>query len=129
MGKIKLMSQNINHAGSGLDKLKRGFLEYLEIEKGRSLKTIENYDRYLKRFFAFLKAKNLDEITDDAVREFRLWLNRKGLKKKTQNYYLIPLRVFLKYLAKREVVSLAPEKNRTGESFRTRAGLDNRERA
>ena len=38
---------------SEIDKLKRQFLEYLEIEKGSSLKTIENYDRYLTRFFKF----------------------------------------------------------------------------
>ena len=101
-----------------LIKLKREFLEYLEIEKGRSLKTVENYDRYLKRFFEFTKINDPAKITDDKVREFRLWLNRqksnqkKGetLKKKTQNYYLIALRVFLKYLAKRDVKSLSPDK-------------------
>ena len=105
------MSQNIRN-------LKQEFLEYLEIEKGRSLKTVENYDRYLRKFFDFTKIKDASKITDDKVREFRLWLNRqitntkKGetMKKKTQNYYLIALRVFLKYLAKRDVKSLAPEK-------------------
>lgn len=97
--------------------LKKEFLEYLEIEKGRSLKTIENYDRYLRSFFKFSKINEPKQITDDKVREFRLWLNRqtsntKGgtLKKKTQNYYLIALRVFLKYMAKREVLSLSPDK-------------------
>ncbi len=97
--------------------LKREFLEYLEIEKGRSLKTVENYDRYLRRFFEFSKINEPKQITDDKIREFRLWLNRqtsntKGetLKKKTQNYYLIALRVFLKYLARREVFSLSPDK-------------------
>ncbi|NOY35348.1 MAG: tyrosine-type recombinase/integrase [bacterium] len=104
------MSQNIHYGGSELNKLKKEFLEYLEIEKGRSLKTVENYDRYLRRFLWFLKAKNPDEITDEAVRKFRLWLNRRELKRKTQNYYLIALRVFLKYLAKRGIKSLAPER-------------------
>ena len=106
---------------SDIKKLKQEFLEYLEIEKGRSLKTVENYDRYLKRFFEFTKINDTSEITDDKVREFRLWLNRQTssktktgktetLKKKTQNYYLIAIRVFLKYLAKREIKSLAPER-------------------
>jgi len=104
------MSQNINNGGLNLGALKKEFLEYLEIEKGRSLKTVENYDRYLTRFLKFLNAKEPSRINDEAVRRFRLWLNRKGLKRKTQNYYLIALRVFLKYLAKREVASLAPER-------------------
>ena len=96
-----------------IDKLKREFLEYLEIEKGSSLKTVENYGHYLTRFFEFTKLKKAEDINDGNVREFRLWLNRqstgnnritgKTLSKKTQNYYLIALRVFLKYLTKREM--------------------------
>ena len=98
-----------------LSELKREFLEHLEIERGRSLKTIENYDRYLDRFLGYLKKENPENITDDNIREFRLWLNRQPagdstLKKKTQNYYLIALRSFLKYLRKRGVESYAPEK-------------------
>ncbi len=105
------MSQNIK-------ELKQYFLEYLEIEKGRSLKTVENYDRYLTRFFDFAKIDSPSQINDDNIRSFRIFLNRQfsnnknqdTLKKKTQNYYLIALRVFLKYLAKRDIKALAPEK-------------------
>ncbi len=101
-----------------LQSLKRSFLEYLEIEKGRSLKTIENYDHYLSRYLEFSKAKKPQDIDDDGVREFRLWLNRQAvgahstetLKKKTQNYYLISLRSFLKFLARRDIKSLPPER-------------------
>ncbi|MDO8555079.1 MAG: tyrosine-type recombinase/integrase [bacterium] len=91
-------------------KSKKQFLEYLEIERGRALKTVDNYNRYLLSFVAFSKIKKSNEINDEAVRQFRLYLNRKGLKKKTQNYHLIALRSFLKYLAKRGVKSLAPER-------------------
>ncbi len=96
-------------------ELKREFLEYLEITKGRSLKTLENYDRYLTRYLAFSKARSPEEITDSSIREFRLWLNRQPapsgtMKRKTQNYYLIALRAFLKFLAKRDIKSLQPEK-------------------
>lgn len=100
---------------SELEQLKREFLEYTEIEKGRSLKTVENYDRYLTRFLEFSKAKKPQNINADEMREYRLWLNRQAasqgdtLKKKTQNYYLIALRAFLKYLAKRGVKTLSPE--------------------
>lgn len=104
-----------------IQTLKRQFFEHLEIEKGRSLKTIENYERYLERFLSFAKVTNPKDITDDTVREFRLWLNRQPnketmdgragtLKKKTQNYYLIALRSFLKYMRKRGVESLSPER-------------------
>ena len=103
-----------------LKDLKREFLEYIEIERGRSLKTVENYDRYLSRFFDFAKIDSPKKIDDAVVREFRLWLNRQTardgklgketLKKKTQNYYLIALRSFLKYLMKRNVESLSPER-------------------
>jgi len=106
---------------SEIENLKRQFLDYVEIEKGRSLKTRENYDRYLTRFFEFVKISKPSEINDDNIREFRLWLNRqegqkqKGLssgtlKKKTQNYYLIALRSFLKYLMKRGITALPPDR-------------------
>src|SRR3989344_260485 len=95
------MSQNTKD----VQQLKRQFLEYLEIEKGRSLKTIANYDHYISRFIHQTNIKNIQDITEDRVRTFRLWLNRQNskfshenLKKNTQNYYIIALRVFLKYL-------------------------------
>ncbi|MBI5742496.1 MAG: tyrosine-type recombinase/integrase [Candidatus Niyogibacteria bacterium] len=114
--------------------LHKEFLEHLEIEKGRSLKTVENYDRYVRRFLDFAKIGSPTDITDEVLRQYRLWLNRspktkrspdpakpdvglnrqvvgnETLKKKTQNYYLIGLRSFLKYLAKRGIPTLAPER-------------------
>lgn len=98
-----------------LEQLKRQFLEYIEIERGRSLKTVENYDRYLTRFLGFLKSNSPSAITDNTVREYRLWLNRQPTKtdtltKKTQNYYLIALRAFLKYLARQNIKSLPAER-------------------
>ncbi len=100
-----------------LNTLKREYLEYLEIEKGRSLKTVSNYDRYLSRFLEHTKIEKPKDITDEVVREFRLWLNRQTsgvvvggqaqtLKKKTQNYYLISLRGFLSYMARRGITTL-----------------------
>lgn len=100
---------------------KTQFLEYLEIEKGLSLKTVENYDRYLSRFFEFANIKDVGKITEDKLREFRIHLNRQlgvkvkgqsqaGLKKNTQNYHLIALRTFLKYMMKRGVTTMTPDK-------------------
>lgn len=113
-----------------LHDLKRQFLEHLEIEKGRSIKTVENYDRYLSRFLEYSKATSPKSITEEIIREYRLWLNRlpamsahagqsagkrsegraDTLKRKTQNYYLIALRAFLKYLRKRGIESISPER-------------------
>ena len=104
-----------------IEKLKREFLEYLEIEKGSSLKTVENYERYLNRFFNFAKIEKPVDVTDENVREFRLYLNRQSgmkmkgqgttlMKKNTQNYYLIALRVFLKYLMKRGISIMSPDR-------------------
>lgn len=98
-----------------LASLKTQFLEYLEIEKGRSVKTVENYDRYITRFLAFSKITSPSKLTEQSVREFRLHLNRQAgtsgtMKHKTQNYYMISLRAFLKFLRKREIESLNPER-------------------
>lgn len=103
-----------------LVELKRQFLEYLEIERGRSVKTVENYDRYLERFFAFAKVKTVSQLSEEQVREFRLHLNRQPgskvggkrepMKRRTQNYYLIALRAFLKFLRKRGIEALSPER-------------------
>ncbi len=95
--------------------LKRQFLEYIEIERGRAVKTIENYDHYLDRFFTWGGIKDTKDITEEKIREFRLWLNRQpgtagALKRRTQNYYLIAIRAFLKFLRKREIPSISPER-------------------
>ena len=97
------------------------FLEHLEIESGRSRKTVENYRLYLERFLELsseilgkddVKASDIDR---ELLRQYRLRLNRYGsenggddYKTITQAYYLIALRGFLKYLARREIKSLDP---------------------
>ena len=101
-----------------LDESKKRFLEYIEIERGRSPKTVENYDHYLSRLFAFIakegNAEKLDlsDLTEEGVRQFRLWMNRQSpsLNQKTQNYHLIALRAFLKYLAHKGIEALAAER-------------------
>ncbi len=96
------------------------FLEALEIESGRSKKTVENYRLYLYRFVEIateILDKDLKpaDITPELLRKYRLKLNRyespngdENLAIITQSYHLIALRGFLKYLAKREIKSLDP---------------------
>jgi len=93
---------------SELRVLKQRYLTYLETEWGGSAKMIENYDRYLERFISFAKVKKPSDITAERVASFRLYLTKQpgantggkvaSMKQQTQNYYLIALRMFLKYL-------------------------------
>lgn len=104
-----------------LKDLKIQYLEYLEIEKNRSPKTLENYGRYLGRFLQFMKVSSPSQVTEDSIRQYRLHLNRlkdadgQSLKKVTQNYHIIALRNFLKYLAKRDIKSVSAEKIELGK--------------
>ncbi|MDP1706384.1 MAG: tyrosine-type recombinase/integrase [bacterium] len=93
-----------------MEKWLKDYLDYLEIEKGRSLKTRENYEHYLRKFLQDAKISSPADIDEAVVREFRLRLARQDLKKITQNYYVIALRNFLKFLVKRGITTLAPEK-------------------
>jgi site-specific recombinase XerD len=98
------------------------FLDYLEIEKGLSAKTQENYTRFLQKFFKWLEDNNLSslspaKLTADHVWKYRVFLSRHidprkkvGLKKSTQNYYLIALRSLLEYFVEKDIASLPPSK-------------------
>ncbi len=94
------------------------FLEYLQIEKNASKLTIRNYKHYLYRFLHFLGNSPTQPkgISLELVRKYRLYLSSFAdskaltLKRITQNYHVIALRSFLRYLAKRDVQTLAPEK-------------------
>jgi site-specific recombinase XerD len=92
-----------------VEKLLKDYLDYLEIEKNRSPKTRENYERYLRAFVAESGARTSKDISDETVRHFRLNLAHRGIKKITQSYYVIALRNFLKYLIKRGIEVLPPE--------------------
>src|SRR3989344_5646617 len=101
--------------------LKIQYLEYLEIEKNKSQKTLENYGRYLDRFLGFAKIKTISQLNEELIRQYRLYLNRlqdtkgQGLKKITQNYHIIALRNFLKYLAKVGIKTVAVERIELGK--------------
>lgn len=99
-----------------LSELISEFLEHLEIEQNRSQKTIRNYEHYLMRLVEFSDDCDIAKLDGEMVRQYRLWLNRyrdehnQELSKTTQNYHLIALRSFLKYLAKRDIKALTSDK-------------------
>lgn len=121
----------------GIHECIKEFLEYCEVAQNKSIKTIENYRHYLRRFEEFLSENiNPKNLTLKKIQNYRLFLNRmedehgRKLTVKTQNYHLIALRAFLKYLVKNDIETLAPEKielskipERTVE-FLTREELD-----
>lgn len=98
------------------------FLDWLDIEKGLSSKSQENYSRFIKKFFDWLKINNLEgivpaQLNSEHVFKYKAFLSRQyrknegaPLKKTTQNYYLISLRSLLTYFADKDIVSLPPEK-------------------
>lgn len=107
-----------------LAKAKTDYLEYLEIEQGRSQKTIQNYDHYLTRLLDFGGDITIADITPELIRKWRLWLNRLGtntsdeLQKNTQNYHLIALRNFLKFCAKRDIPAISADKIELAKAVR-----------
>ena len=102
--------------GMNLSELVSEFLEHLEIEQNRSQKTIRNYEHYLMRLIEFTDDCDINKLDGEMVRQYRLWLNRfrdehnQELSKTTQNYHLIAVRSFLKYLAKRDIKALTSDK-------------------
>ncbi|MEX0749103.1 MAG: site-specific tyrosine recombinase/integron integrase [Candidatus Saccharimonadales bacterium] len=92
------------------------FLEHLEIEQNRSQRTIANYDHYLQRFLELTDDIEVTKIDSELIRKYRLRLNRttdrhgRELSKSTQNYHLIALRSFLKYLTKRDIDVMSADK-------------------
>jgi len=110
---------------------KSDFLDYCEIEKGLSGKTQENYERYLNKFFEWLRKTDKEnikphELTSEDVTKYRLYLSRniidqktgKSLQRSTQNYYLIALRAFLGYFSSKDIASLPLDKIRLPKDSR-----------
>lgn len=94
------------------------FLDYLEVIKNQSPRTVEQYDRHLRKFWEYLEDKNIDSYNFDIQKIdlkiadwFRTYIHKnakKILSVKTANAYMITLRSFLKYLEKKWFKSLSP---------------------
>lgn len=107
-----MAAENKNDQGYYLADLIMDFIEYIEIERGRSIRTAENYHLYMDRLVEFAGDIPVSQITDELVRKYRLWLNRyidaqgRELSIITQSYHLIALRSFLKYCGQRDIDTL-----------------------
>ncbi|MDO4271939.1 MAG: tyrosine-type recombinase/integrase [Candidatus Saccharibacteria bacterium] len=95
-----------------LSDLIMDFVEYTEVERGRSMRTAANYQLYIDRLVEFAGDIPVNQINDELVRKYRLWLNRyidtqgRELSMITQGYHLIALRSFLKYCGERDIETL-----------------------
>ena len=90
-----------------------GFLVYMEVSKNRAQKTLENYRHYLNRFAHFFgPARSCAEIRVEDVEQFALQLARSQppIGARTRGYHLSALRACFRFLRKRDVEVLAPEK-------------------
>ena len=116
------MSLLFQKPSTPLEKQAKQFLDHLEIEMGRSLRTLESYAHCLTQFITITGLQKPEDITLDITREYRLALNRKEtrqgntLKKNTQNHHAVVLRSFLKFLAKQDITTLSPEKIEIGRT-------------
>jgi len=97
------------------------FLEYLEVERNLSPLTIRDYRHYLNNFVNWSNVNfpisSPKQLTIETVRKYRVYLAHLNspngnlpLKKVTQNYYVIALRSFLRYLIRKDIAVVAPEK-------------------
>jgi len=124
----------MQNSSTPIINLIKDFLDYLDIEKGLSAKTQENYSRYLDRFVNWLNKQKLDtllphQLTPEIVWDYRVFLSRQTmnqqnnepLKKSTQNYYLIALRNLLSYFADKDIISLPADKIKLAKQDRKRA--------
>lgn len=103
-----------------LPELINQFLEYLEIEKNCSKLTIRDYRHYLDVFNEWfdtnLPGKTLKDLDLQIIRKYRVFLANRvddknmTLKRVTQNYYVIALRSFLRFLIKNDYETLEPSK-------------------
>lgn len=103
---------------NNLTKQIEQFLEHLEIEKNSSKLTIRDYRHYLEVFNKWYSplGKSIGDLDLATIRKYRVYLanyvDAKGQsrKKVTQNYYVISLRSFLRFLIKNDIKTLEPSK-------------------
>ena len=86
------------------------FEAYLRLEKNKSQGTIKVYLSRLKKIIDWLKTNNFTSLDEESIFKFRFYLDKKNISIKTQSYYLITLRSFLRFLKKKGYEVLDPEK-------------------
>lgn len=109
-----------------LEELIKEFIEYLQIERNVSALTVRNYKHYLQRFVKWLNGFTTlpapEKLNLEHIRKYRVFLtqitdsNNLTLKRVTQNYHLIAIRAFLRFLAKKDIATLSADKIELGKA-------------
>jgi site-specific recombinase XerD len=113
-------------SAKSLPDLVTDFIEYGELERNFSPLTVRMYDYYLRHFVHWLETKHqtteASQISYEMVKQYRLHLSRYvseqtkfPLKKSTQNYFMVALRAFLRYLVKKGHQTLSPDQVELGK--------------
>lgn len=96
-----------------ISNLIQNYLNYIVNVKHVSQKTIENYQHYLSKFLDFAGDRDLKLLTPEVIAKYKIFLaswkddKGRGLKKLTQNFFLIALRDFVKYLKQKKLTSFS----------------------
>lgn len=103
-----------------LKQLHIRYLEYLEVERQVSQYTIRNYNFYISRFISWMDTSKIElsvsQIDDELISKYRMYLARltddagEPLSRVTQSYHVIALRSWFKWMIKRDIKVMAPEK-------------------
>lgn len=113
-------------ATKDFNQLVRDFIEYGELEKNFSPLTVRMYDYYLQHFSQWLVQRygevGVEKLDYEMIKQYRLHLaryvsesTRYPLKKSTQNYFMVAIRAFLRYLVKKGYNVLPPDQVELGK--------------
>ncbi|MEN9327839.1 MAG: hypothetical protein RI947_647 [Candidatus Parcubacteria bacterium] len=106
----------------GIKEATDRFLEYCELDRNLSLRTVRMYSYYIHFFKDWMLEKqkaedyDVEKIDEEIIRNFRLYISHeyknphKGvLKRQTQNYFLVSLRSLFRFLIKQKLKVVSPE--------------------
>ena len=85
------------------------FLNFLKVEKGLSLNTLESYQRDLFKYFNFLGKKSMSQKA--SVLAFLVHLHKQKLSSKSIARNLVALRVFFKFLLLQKYIDENPTRD------------------
>jgi site-specific recombinase XerD len=117
---------NQKYMSKPLAELITDFIEYGELEKNFSQGTVHIYDFYLRHFVGWLQEQygsvSAEDLSYEMVKKYRLYLTRQisevtkhELKRSYQNYFMIGLRAFLRYLILKGYKTLSPDQVELGK--------------
>lgn len=93
----QLSKENDRQTRSYLDD----FLDFLSVERGRSLNTIEAYRQDLESFFIYLRSNNIgriEDVTKDVITSFLKHQRQNRLQARSVARLLSSIKAFFKYL-------------------------------